>query len=69
MAVDDHDRRLGEALEEADYPPSVVAKARAGHWSDFKTELALPKMDLADMLHRDGHLDLRRRVMEGEFDG
>jgi len=69
MSVDDHDRRLGEALAEAGYPQSTVDKARAGHWSDFKTELATPKIDLVGMLRRDGHDQLARRVEAGDFDG
>lgn len=69
MSADQHDHLLAEALKEAGYPESVCAKARAGHWSDFKTELAFPKMDLCEMLHADGHDDLRRRVMDGDFDG
>ena len=67
--VDDHDRRLAEALEEVGYPPSIVQKAREGHWSDFKSPLDAPKLELGDMLHEDGHIELRRRMMEGEFDG
>lgn len=72
MAVASHDARLGECLQALGYPPSVVDQARRGHWSDFKTELATPKMDLVAMLRRDafdGHEALVRRVMDGEFDG
>lgn len=69
MSVDHCDRLLAEALEEKGYPESVLAKARAGHWSDFKTDLPFPKMDLCEMLHADGHDDLRRKVMDGDFDG
>lgn len=69
MATDDHDRRLAAELEQLGYPASILDKAREGHWSDFKSPLALPKMELASMLHRDGHEPLRRRVMNGEFDG
>jgi hypothetical protein len=67
--VDPHDAALGRALKEAGYPPSVVNQARRGHWSDFKTDLAAPKMDLAAMLAEDGHMELRQRVINGEFDG
>lgn len=69
MAVDLHDAALGEALGAVGYPPSVVAQARRGHWSDFKTHLATPKMDLVAMLRADGHEDLAQRVATGEFDG
>jgi hypothetical protein len=67
--VDAHDARLSQALSEAGYPQHVIDAARAGHWSDFKTELALPKMDLVMMLDRDGHGELANRVRQGEFDG
>lgn len=67
--VEPHDAALGRALEEAGYPPSTVDQARRGHWSDFKTELALPKMELVAMLRRDGHEAVAQRVIAGEFDG
>lgn len=67
--VNDHDRRLAEALDRAGYPPSIVDKARQGHWSDFKTPLAFPKLELVTFLERDGHRDLADRVKQGEFDG
>lgn len=67
--IDRHDAKLGEALAEVGYPASVVERARAGEWSDFKTQRATPKMDLAAMLATDGHMALRARVIAGEFDG
>lgn len=69
MAVHAYNARLGRALEEAGYPPSTVKQARAGRWSDFSSPLATPKMDLVEMLRTDGHEDLAKRVMDGEFDG
>lgn len=67
--VDPHDAKLGEALAEVGYPQSIVDQARRGYWSDFKSPLALPKMELAGMLECDGHIELRKRVIAGEFDG
>jgi hypothetical protein len=64
-----HDAALGKALREVGYPPSVVDKAHRGYWSDFKSTIAFPKLDLAAMLERDGHLALRQRVIQGDFDG
>jgi hypothetical protein len=64
-----HDARLGAALKEVGYPKSVVEMARRGHWSDFKSPLGLPKMELVGMLDTDGHTELSKRVREGEFDG
>ena len=69
MSVAPHDAQLGAALQKVGYPPSVVDQARRGHWSDFKTPLATPKIDLVEMLRRDGHDLLAQRVIDGEFDG
>lgn len=72
MAVPAHDARLGEALKALGYPPSTVDKAREGYWSDFKTELATPKIDLVGMLERDkfdGYEDVVKQVVTGGFDG
>lgn len=66
--VDPWDERLAEALKEVGYDEKIQNLARQGHWSDFKTRLAAPKMDLAQMLFDDNHLDLRKRVIDGEFD-
>lgn len=65
----DVDVRLAEALGQAGYPANIIAQARRGHWSDFRTELALPKLELVEMLQADKHTALARRVIEGEFDG
>lgn len=73
--VDDHDRRLGEALRDAGFPQGTIDKARKGLWSDFKSPLDAPKMELVAMLERhrqSGNAkagDLIERVKTGEFDG
>lgn len=73
--VDDHDRRLGEALREADFPQETIDRARKGHWSDFKSPLEAPKLELVEMLERHSRqgnekaLPLAERVKTGEFDG
>ena len=69
IVVDDHDRRLAEALAVAGYPRSVIDMARKGHWSDFKSPLAVPKMELVKMLRLDNQGELAKRVEAGEFDG
>jgi len=76
MASNDHNRRLAEELEKVGYPQSVVAEARMGKWSDFKTPLATPKMELVAMLNRDrasyGDAKIEpliEKVVKGEFDG
>jgi hypothetical protein len=70
--VDDHDRRLGEAMEEAGFPEEIVNKARQGRWSDFKSPLDAPKLSLVELIRSGRFGDqepLAQRVMEGEFDG
>lgn len=73
--VDEHDARLGEAFREIGLPQETIDRARKGHWSDFKTPLDAPKMELVEMLRRhaktgvEGAEDLAQRVMTGEFDG
>lgn len=63
------DLKLADALKAFGYPESVIDRAKMGEWSDFRTDLATPKMHLVGMLERDGHEELVTRVMAGEFDG
>ena len=62
--------RLARALEELNDPKlsEMVAKARAGYYDDFKSDLAQPLttlyMDLMDV----GHPEMAQRVVDGEFD-
>lgn len=73
--VDDHDARLGEALREADFPQETIDRARKGHWSDFKSRLEAPKLELVEMLERhvrqgnEKASAVIKRVVQGEFDG
>jgi hypothetical protein len=70
--VDEHDRRLGEAMEKAGFSVETVNKARQGRWSDFKSPLDAPKLELVEMLRsgRFGNQEaLAQRVIAGEFDG
>lgn len=69
MRPNDINRRLAAALDAVGYPPSTVEMARNGHWSDFASPLAMPKMALNAMLMGDGHEELAQRVRDGEFDG
>lgn len=69
MAVYAPDAKLADALQEAGYPTSVLSKARRGHWSDYRSPLNLPKMELVSMLREDGHDDLADRAEAGDFDG
>jgi hypothetical protein len=62
-------------LKEAGFPQETVNRARRGHWSDFKSPLDGPKLELVEMLDRHGKQgnqaahDLIPRVIRGEFDG
>lgn len=67
--VDDHDRRLGDAMLEAGVPIATVNLARQGRWSDFKTDLTFPKQELVAVCRKWGAEELAERVMKGEFDG
>lgn len=61
--------RLAKALEEAGAPKEMIDRARAGYYDDFKSELALPCVQLVNDLRAAGLHDLERRAMDGEFDG
>jgi hypothetical protein len=55
-------------MEQALCPVAMIARARAGYYDDFRSELATPIIQLvADLraIHQD---DLARRVEAGEFD-
>lgn len=54
-------------------PPSsfrdeLVKKALAGHYHDYKTTVAMPKVELARDLARYGYRNLARRVIRGDYD-
>lgn len=46
----------------------LAERAKAGEFSDFASPHALPLMTLAEALRKHGAMDLRQRVMDGEFD-
>lgn len=62
-------RRLAAAMTDAECPAEAIAAARAGQWSDFRSELPLPKTALVEILMYDGKRELAQRVADGEFDG
>jgi hypothetical protein len=63
--------RLAHALEAANDPAlaPMIALARAGHYDDFKSDLATPIVQLVNDLERAGHPELAQRAKDGEFDG
>jgi hypothetical protein len=60
--------RLAEAMEKAKCPAEMIAKARAGYYDDFKSELETPITVLINDLRENGKGLLAARVMNGEFD-
>ena len=63
-------RELARALEAIDLH-DMARLARDGHYSDFGSYLPFPKMTLSSELQAKGTagaLDLRQRVIDGEFD-
>ncbi len=61
--------RLALAMTEARCPDQMIRLTRAGHYDDFKSELATPLTQLVIDLQAIGQTELSQRVMEGEFDG
>ena len=63
--------RLARALEAANDPTlaRMIALARAGHYDDFKSDIAAPIVALVNDLERAGHPELAQRARNGEFDG
>ena len=60
--------RLALALEEAGAPASMVRKARAGHYDDYQSNLAMPIAQLVVDARRAGLSDIARRAADGDFD-
>lgn len=47
----------------------MIAKARAGHYDDFKSDIALPIAQLVFDLITAGYPDMAERAKNGEWDG
>lgn len=65
--------RLAKALRAGGYLP-LADRAEALEFSDFSSPHAMPKMKLGELLLGQEHAPaaahaIRRRVIEGEFDG
>ena len=60
--------RLAAVLEEAGLL-ELARRARAGEFDDFESESETPQIDLYCALMVTRHLDLAKRVTEGEWDG
>jgi hypothetical protein len=60
--------KLAIAMTEAGCPESMIARARAGHYDDFKSSLVMPIRQLIVDLQALGKADLARRAIDGEFD-
>jgi hypothetical protein len=63
--------RLAQALEMLNVLclKGMIVKARAGHYDDYKSELATPLVQLVRDLRAADQEDMAQRVIDGEFDG
>ena len=60
--------KLARALEEASAPSSMVQRARAGLYDDYKSELAMPIMQLVEDCRKHNLSRIAKRAKDGEFD-
>ena len=61
--------RLARAMAQALCPISMVKRAREGYYDDYRSDLAMPLVQLVDELRGIGQHALAERVVAGEFDG
>jgi hypothetical protein len=61
--------KLAKALEAASAPAEMIAKARAGYYDDWDSDLDAPIMTLVEDATKAGLQDIAQRAMSGEFDG
>lgn len=61
-------QKLVEALRSAGASPSLVSRALAEEFHDFKSESATPTKDLVSAARREGLLGIAARAIAGEFD-
>lgn len=60
--------RLAVALEQADAPAAMVARAKAGYYDDYRSPLALPITQLVNDARDAGLPGIVWRAMNGDFD-
>ena len=63
------ERKLEEAMREERMNATAIKMARDGYWSDFKSPLDFPKVELVNMLRESKRYEFAERVENGEFDG
>lgn len=68
MATEPTKLRLARVLREHGLHEMAAAAAR-GRYDDYESDSATPCVDLVNDLGRAGALELRRRAMDGEWDG
>ena len=61
--------RLAKALEDCLAPQDMIARARAGYYDDYESELATPIIQLVFDCEAAGLTGLANQVRAGEFDG
>lgn len=62
--------KLASELEakDSDKYARLIKRCRNGHYHDFATKVATPKMDMHQDLLAVGLTDIDKRMQEGEFD-
>jgi len=57
-----------EAKPPSPHRDGLIVKAKAGQYSDFKSDLSAPKLQLRHDLTAARFVDLARKVMDGDYD-
>jgi hypothetical protein len=60
--------RLAQDLEEAGAPAEMIERARAGYYDDYKSDLAMPEVQLLQDARRAGLTSIAEGVLEGRWD-
>ena len=61
--------KLAQALEAAGAPPEMIEKARAFYYDDYKSELAMPTVQLVIDAKAHNLNVIVERAIDGDFDG
>lgn len=61
--------RLAAALKEANAPEAMVENAYSGKYDDYESDSATPINDLINDCRMFGLEGIRKRAIDGEFDG
>ena len=61
--------KLAQALEVAGAPQEMIDKARAFYYDDYKSELAMPTVQLVIDAKAHNLSEIAERAINGDFDG